>query len=37
MDGGEYCFLVSQINMGAFGAGAAGASQIFDSAVAPNE
>jgi hypothetical protein len=36
MDGGEYCFLVSQINIGAFGAGAAGASQIFDFAVAPN-
>jgi hypothetical protein len=37
MESGEYCFLVSQINMGAFGAGAAGASQIFDFAVAENE
>jgi hypothetical protein len=37
MAGGEYCFLVSQINMGAYGAGAAGASQIFDFAVSPNE
>ena len=33
MEGGEYCFLVSQANMGAFGAGAAGAAQIFDFAV----
>ena len=30
---GEYCFLVSRFNMGAFGAGAAGANQIFDFAV----
>ena len=34
---GEYCFLVSQANMGAFGAGAAGAAQIFDFAVSPNQ
>jgi hypothetical protein len=34
---GEYCFLVSQMNMGAYGAGAAGAAQIFDFAVSPNE
>jgi hypothetical protein len=33
MKPGEYCFLVSQANVGAFGAGAAGASQIFDFAV----
>jgi hypothetical protein len=33
MKPGEYCFLVSQVNMGAFGAGAAGANQIFDFAV----
>ena len=32
---GEYCFLASQ-SMGAFGAGAAGAAQIFDFAVNPN-
>lgn len=30
MKPGEYCFLVSQVNMGAFGAGAGGANQIFD-------
>jgi hypothetical protein len=35
MEPGEYCFLVSQANMGAFGAGASGASQIFDFAVTP--
>jgi hypothetical protein len=35
MHPGEYCFLVSQANMGAFGAGAAGAAQIFDFAVNP--
>ena len=35
MEPGEYCFLVSQVNMGAFGAGASGASQIFDFAVTP--
>jgi hypothetical protein len=35
MDAGEYCFLVSQVNMGAFGAGASGAAQIFDFAVNP--
>jgi hypothetical protein len=34
---GEYCFLVSQMNMGAYGAGAAGAAQIFDFAVTPNQ
>ena len=34
---GEYCFLVSQANMGALGAGAAGAAQIFDFAVNPNQ
>jgi len=37
MQSGEYCFLVSQMNMGAFGAGAAGAGQIFDFAVNPNQ
>jgi hypothetical protein len=36
MEAGEYCFLASQ-SMGAFGAGAAGAAQIFDFAVNPNE
>jgi len=35
MQSGKYCFLVSQANMGAFGAGAAGAAQIFDFAVNP--
>jgi len=35
MQPGEYCFLASQMNMGAFGAGAAGAAQIFDFAVNP--
>jgi hypothetical protein len=30
MEPSEYCFLVSQANMGAYGAGAAGAAQIFD-------
>ena len=34
---GEYCFLVSQVSMGAFGAGAAGAAQIFDFAVNLNQ
>jgi len=34
---GEYCFLVSQANMGAYGAGASGAAQIFDFAVMPNQ
>jgi len=34
---GEYCFLVSEMNVGAFGAGAAGAAQIFDFAVTPAE
>lgn len=33
MKAGEYCFLVSRFNMGAFGAGAAGANQLFDFAV----
>lgn len=37
MGPGEYCFLASQANMGAFGAGAAGAAQIFDFAVSPNQ
>lgn len=37
MDAGEYCFLVSEVNMGAFGAGASGASQIFDFAVNPSQ
>jgi hypothetical protein len=37
VESGEYCFLVSQIGMGAFGAGAAGAGQIFDFAVNPNQ
>jgi len=37
MTAGEYCFLVSQANMGAFGAGAAGAAQIFDFSVTPNQ
>lgn len=37
MEAGEYCFLVSQANMGAFGAGASGAAQIFDFAVTPNQ
>jgi len=36
MKPGEYCFLVSQMNLGAFGAGAAGAAQIFDFAVIPD-
>ena len=27
MESGEYCFLVSQVNMGAFGAGASGAAR----------
>lgn len=35
MEPGEYCFLVSQVSMGAFGAGAAGAAQIFDFGVTP--
>jgi len=30
LDAGEYCFLASTANVGAFGAGAAGAAQIFD-------
>jgi hypothetical protein len=33
MSSGEYCFLVSPMNIGAFGAGAGGAVQIFDFAV----
>jgi len=37
MEPGEYCFLVSQASMGAYGAGAAGAAQIFDFAVIPNQ
>lgn len=37
MEPGEYCFLVSQVNMGAMGAGASGAAQIFDFAVLPNQ
>jgi len=37
MQSGEYCFLASQANMGAFGGGAAGAAQIFDFAVSPNQ
>jgi hypothetical protein len=37
MQPGECCFLASQANMGAFGAGAAGAAQIFDFAVSPNQ
>lgn len=37
VESGEYCFLVSQVNMGAFGAGASGAAQIFDFAVNPNQ
>jgi len=37
MTPGEYCFLVSQVSMGAFGAGAAGAAQIFDFAVNLNQ
>jgi len=37
MESGEYCFLVSQANLGAFGAGASGAAQIFDFAVTPNQ
>jgi len=37
MGPGEYCFLVSQVNMGAYGAGAAGAAQIFDFAVSPDQ
>lgn len=35
MQPGEYCFLVAQVTMGASGAGAAGATQIFDFAVMP--
>jgi hypothetical protein len=30
LEPGEYCFLASTANIGAFGAGAAGAAQIFD-------
>lgn len=37
LDSGEYCFLVSQMNMGAYGAGAAGATQLFDFGVNPNQ
>jgi hypothetical protein len=37
MELGEYCFLVSQMNLGAYGAGAAGAAQIFDFAVLPTQ
>ncbi len=37
MQQGEYCFLVSQVNMGVFGAGAAGAAQVFDFAVNPDQ
>jgi hypothetical protein len=37
MQSGKYCFPVSQANMGAFGAGAAGAAQIFDFAVNPDQ
>ena len=33
MTPGEYCCLASQVNMGAYGAGAAGAAQLFDFAV----
>lgn len=33
MEAGEYCFLVSQMNVGTLGAGASGAAQIFDFAV----
>jgi hypothetical protein len=34
---GEYCFLASVGGMGAFGAGAAGAAEIFDFGVNPNQ
>lgn len=37
MDPGEYCFLASQVSMGAFGAGASGAAQIFDFGVTPGQ
>jgi hypothetical protein len=37
MEPGEYCYLVSNANMGAYGAGAAGAGQIFDFGVSPNQ
>ncbi len=37
MEAGEYCFLVSQMNMGTFGAGASGAAQIFDFGVTPGQ
>lgn len=37
LEPGEYCFLASQSAMGAFGAGASGAAQIFDFAVASNQ
>jgi hypothetical protein len=37
MEPAEYCFIVSQANMGAFGIGASGATQIFDFAVNPNQ
>jgi hypothetical protein len=37
MQSGKYCFLASQMNMGAFGAGVAGAAQIFDFAVNPDQ
>ena len=37
MNPGEYCFLASQANMGAYGAGASGAAQIFDFAVSSSQ
>lgn len=37
MDEGEYCFLASTVGMGAMGAGASGAAQIFDFAIVPNQ
>lgn len=37
LDPGEYCFLASQMHMGAFGAGASGATEIFDFGVSPGQ
>jgi len=37
LEEGEYCFLASAGQMGAYGAGAAGAVEIFDFAVVPNQ
>lgn len=37
MKAGEYCFLASNTNVGAFGAGASGAAQIYDFAIVGNQ